>query len=114
VPRRPVKGVRLGIFDDAPAGIRRIDRQIKQMGYLLSKAQKEEIIRQEECVIGGKIVVVMQETVITVAPYRDAVMPKDIKEKFRLAGVPAKIRPYLYTSGITDVMYLEAVASISN
>ena len=85
--------------------IRQIDRHLKRTGYLLSAAQKQEIIRQEECVIGGKIVVALAERIICIAPYDNTVMPKDTKEAFRLAGIPAKIRPYLFSRNISAEMF---------
>ena len=91
---------------DVHADIRQIDRHLKRMGYLLSSAQKEEIVRQGESVIGGKIVVALSDGVICIAPYCDTVMPKEAKEKFRIAGVPPKIRPYLYSRGITDELFI--------
>lgn len=96
------------------ADIRQVDRHLKRMGYLLSAAQKTEILRQQECVIGGKIVVVLGEEIIAIAPYTDTVMPKETKEAFRLAGIPAKIRPYLFSRGITVDRFEEGVKTILN
>lgn len=95
------------------ADIRHIDRHLKRMGYLPSAAQKGEILRQKESVIGGKIVVSLGDETICIAPYlRGTILPKRLREKFRLAGVPPKIRPYLYTMGITEREFTEGLEAI--
>jgi tRNA(Ile)-lysidine synthase len=96
------------------ADVRQIDRHLKRMGYLLSAAQREEIIRQEESVVGGKIAVSLGEEIICIAPYMNSVMPKETKERFRIAGVPPKIRPYLFAKGISDAVFSERKKAILN
>ncbi len=76
--------------------LRQTDRLLKRLGYLLSAAQKEEILRQGECVVGGRFVVAIAKNRIHIAPYSRAVMPKSFKEACRRAKIPPKIRPYLY------------------
>jgi len=95
---------------DCRAAIRQIDRVLKSRGYLLSAAQKEEILRKEDVVVGGKWAVVLQPTLVWVAPYRHATMPKTFKERCRRARVPAKIRPYLFLTGGLEVL-LSALAA---
>ncbi len=97
---------------DVLADLREIDRHIKRMGYLLSFAQREEIARQKECVVGGRIAVTMDASIICLAPYSQGVMPKETKERFRIAGIPPKIRPYLYEQGLDEVMFCEAKKAI--
>lgn len=96
------------------ADIREIDRHLKRLGYLLSAAQREEVLRQGESVVGGKIAVALAEDFISIAPYSGSVMPKEARERFRLAGVPPKIRPYLYDQGITDALFLKSKQAILN
>lgn len=84
---------------DSTYDIRQIDRILKASGYLLSAAQREEILRQGEGVVGGRFVVALSEDAIYIAPKVETVMPKKFKEACRLAGIPPKIRPYLYTIG---------------
>ncbi|RUM69002.1 MAG: tRNA lysidine(34) synthetase TilS, partial [Sulfurospirillum sp.] len=82
---------------DIPRDLRQIDRVLKQMGYLLSHAQKEEIIQKEDVVISDRFAIVLQAERIYIAPYLRMTMPKHFKEACRLAKIPQKIRPYLYS-----------------
>lgn len=81
--------------------IRSIDKVLKRLGLLASKAQRDEILRSRDCVVGGKIAVCFEEDRIFIAPFVHCVMDKPFKELCRLAHIPAKIRPYLYTSHIS-------------
>ncbi len=76
--------------------IRQIDKILKKMGYILSAAQKKEILKQKDIVISNKYCVVMENDKIFIAPYTKKAMPKEFKEKCRKEALPAKIRPYLY------------------
>ncbi|WP_263832004.1 tRNA lysidine(34) synthetase TilS [Sulfurospirillum oryzae] len=80
--------------------IRQIDKILKLLGILVSKAQRDEILKTESCVIGGKIAVCFEKERIFIAPYLKHDMEKHFKEVCRKARIPSKIRPYLYTSGI--------------
>jgi tRNA(Ile)-lysidine synthase len=80
--------------------IRSIDRVLKEMGYLLSAAQKEEIEREDSLVISDKIVIAFSESIIFIAPYRRIKMDKKFKEQCRILKIPSKIRPYLYEEKI--------------
>jgi tRNA(Ile)-lysidine synthase len=75
--------------------LRQIDKVLKQMGYILSSAQKEEIAKKRDVVISDRFAVVLHETKIYIAPYLRRVMDKSFKEACRKAKIPAKIRPYL-------------------
>ncbi len=75
--------------------IRSIDKICKELGYLLSAAQKEEILKQKESVVGGKIVVAFGDEMVFIAPFVQETMEKKFKERCRILGIPAKIRPYL-------------------
>jgi len=77
--------------------IRQIDKVLKQMSYILSKAQKEEIVKQKDIVISDRFAVVWEEEKIYIAPFFKTVMPKQFKEACRVRNIPAKIRPYLYS-----------------
>lgn len=84
---------------DQTRNLRQIDRVLKQEGYLISAAQREEIMRQGVSVIAGRFVVALTAEKIYIAPYLRRPMPKPFKEACRKAGIPAKIRPYLFASG---------------
>lgn len=80
--------------------IRHIDKVLKVLGTLVSKAQREEILRTKICVVGDKMAVCFTEEYIFVAPYCSAVMDKAFKEMCRNAHIPSKIRPYMYQESI--------------
>jgi tRNA(Ile)-lysidine synthase len=76
--------------------IRIADKIIKRLGVLLTKNQRDEIIKTDfSCVIQGKIAIDSNEKYIYIAPYIKSVMPKEFKEKMRKEKIPPKIRGYL-------------------
>ncbi len=85
----------LYILTRSSFAVRSIDKILKEMGYLLSASQKEEIVKQKESVVGGKIVVAFKDERIFIAPFVKKTMQKKFKEQCRILGIPAKIRPYL-------------------
>lgn len=80
--------------------IRHIDKALKLLGLLPSKAQRDEILRTKSCVVGGKIVVCFDKEKIFIAPYYQETMNKKFKETCRKECIPSKIRPYLSVVGI--------------
>ncbi len=76
------------------------DVTLKQLGYLLSAAQREEIDKEDSLVIGGKWAVAYQEGLLYIAPYLTTDMPKAFKERCRTNKIPSKIRPYLFEAEI--------------
>ena len=86
--------------NDDLINIRHIDITVKLLGILLSKAQRDEILKTKACVISGKIAVCFEEEKIFIAPYQTQDMDKKFKELCRKERIPSKIRPYLYTSKI--------------
>ncbi len=87
--------------------IRQIDRILKSEGYLLSAAQKREILARRSVVVGGVWVVVVEGERIWIAPYRRAKMPKRFRELCRRCRIPPKIRPYLFSEGAEDTLLSE-------
>lgn len=80
--------------------IRHIDKALKQLGLLISAAQREEILRVRSGVLGGKIAVCIEEDTIFIAPFMSQTMDKCFKERCRENKIPPKIRPYLYAQNI--------------
>ncbi len=76
------------------------DMVLKELGYLLSAPQRQEIAKTQSLVIGGAWVVEAQNSLLFIAPYVSANMPKQFKEACRLHKIPPKVRPYLYQEGI--------------
>ena len=85
---------------DELLNIRQIDKSLKLLGILPSKAQRDEILRTHSCVIGGKIAVCYADEKIFIAPYCKIEMDKKFKEVCRKERIPSKIRPYLFQEGI--------------
>jgi len=79
---------------------RAIDLSLKKLGYLLSASQREELDKQNSLVIGGKWSVEQAEMFIYISPYIKIGIPKKIKEKFRVAKIPNKIRAYIFKEDI--------------
>ena len=99
-PRADEKELTLLLCSDPHNDIRQIDQLLKERGYLLSAAQRREILRTPSLVI-GPWAIERDDAFYYIAPYIRNVIEKSIKEKFRLGAVPAKIRPYLAREGIT-------------
>ena len=94
--------------EDDLINIRHIDKIVKLLGILLSKAQRDEILKTKSCVVGGKIAVCFEEKTILIAPYLKQAMEKKFKERCRQAHIPSKIRPYLFASSIDpSVLHLD-------
>ena len=85
---------------DELINIRHIDKTLKLLGIVASKDQRNEILKTESCVIGGKIAVCFAREKILIAPYLKVVMDKKFKEICRKEHIPSKIRPYLYVAKI--------------
>jgi len=76
--------------------IKKVDLILKKLGYVLSKPQRDEIIKNNfSLVIGGKIAIDSNEEKIFIAPYQTPKMDKKFKEKMRKNKIPPKIRGYI-------------------
>jgi tRNA(Ile)-lysidine synthase len=76
------------------------DLALKELGYLLSASQREEIENEESLVIGGKWAVALQDDLLYIAPYLTTDMPKKFKETCRVLKIPSKIRAYCFEEDI--------------
>lgn len=95
--------------------IRHIDKTLKRLGYLISSAQRAEILRTGDSVVGGRFAVCFGGDYIYVAPYLlGTAMPKAFKEWCRRHQIPPKIRPYIYTAGITPDQILKATRTTNS
>ena len=94
------KALRIVRLHHPQALVTAADTTLKELGYLLTAAQRQEISKQESLVIGGLWAVEVEGSHLCIAPYRTDTMPKPFKEQCRRLGIPAKIRPYLYTEEI--------------
>ncbi|WP_457607346.1 tRNA lysidine(34) synthetase TilS [Nitratifractor sp.] len=80
---------------------RAADRTLKELGHLLGSDERARIDRRESLVAGRRWVIESNGEFLFIAPWlRELPMPKAFREACRLAGIPAKIRPWLYREGI--------------
>jgi len=91
-----IKKLRVIEFHTSNSKVKAADRALKELGYLLSSAQRREIRDAQSIVIGGKWAVELKESLLYIAPYLTTTIPKELKERYRVAKIPKKIRPYLY------------------
>ena len=82
------------------AKVKAVDLALKELGYLLSAAQRTEIEKEESLVIGGKWAVEHQNDQLYIAPYVTVNMPKEFKEACRALKLPNKIRAYCFQNEI--------------
>lgn len=85
---------------DTSAKTRAVDLTLKELGYLLSAAQRQEIVKEASLVIGGQWAIELQDDLLYIAPYITVDMPKAFKEACRIAKIPIKIRPYIFQENI--------------
>jgi len=87
--------------------IRIIDKTLKKLGILLSKKQRDEILKSKDTVVSHKIAVSFTKNKIFIAPFLKETMPKRFKEKCRSLKIPPKIRPYIFKEKIKELKCLE-------
>jgi len=80
--------------------VKAVDLALKELGYLLSASQRQEIEKEKSLVIGGKWAVELQDDTLYIAPYLTTDMPKAFKEKCRVLKVPSKVRAYCFEKNI--------------
>ncbi len=93
-------------LNDNNLNIRLIDLSLKKRGILLSKAQRDEILKQKKLVISHKISISITPKYIFISPYELCTMDKNFKEKCRLAKIPKNIRAYIFKENILEVFEL--------
>ncbi|WP_345975205.1 tRNA lysidine(34) synthetase TilS [Sulfurimonas sp. HSL3-7] len=86
----------------------KIDRILKEHGFLMRQGDKESLKSEDEHVVGRRFVVSFHTDYCFIAPYTTRGMSKRFKEQCRLLGVPKKLRPYLFEN---EEMF-EAVAAL--
>ena len=99
------KSLRIIKLHKVTAKVKAVDLALKELGYLLSSSQREEIEKEESLVIGGEWAVELQEDQLYIAPYVTTNMPKKFKEECRVKRISSKIRPYLFQEKI-DIQIL--------
>ncbi|MCT7550550.1 tRNA lysidine(34) synthetase TilS [Aliarcobacter butzleri] len=82
--------------NDNNLNIRIIDNNLKKRGFLLSSAQRKEIIKQKEITISHKINITLNEDFIWICPKIEINIDKKFKEFYRINKIPKNVRNYIY------------------
>ncbi|MFW2612838.1 tRNA lysidine(34) synthetase TilS [Aliarcobacter butzleri] len=82
--------------NDNNLNIRIIDNSLKKRGFLLSSAQRKEIIKQKEITISHKINITLNEDFIWICPKIEINIDKKFKEMCRINKIPKNVRNYIY------------------
>jgi len=85
-----------------------IDIYLKQLGYLLSSAQRKKLKQENSIVFGAIWAVEIIDDKIFIAPYIKESMPKKYKESCRVAKIPPKIRGYCYINKLEPKKVLQS------
>ena len=76
--------------------IKKVDIIAKKLGILLTKAQRDEIIKTNfSCVIQGKLAIDSNNEKIFIAPFIKTTLDKEFKETMRKNKIPPKVRGYI-------------------
>ncbi len=94
------KELRVLKIDDMRVKVSAVDKTLKKLGYLLSKAQRDDIENNDSLVIGGSWAIETFDEKVFIAPYLDVTLPKEFKELCRGAKIPPKVRPYCFKQDI--------------
>lgn len=104
IQSNPIKKIEeLEIFlnqKDDNLNIRTIDLSLKRRGFILSNAQRNEILKQKEITISKKINISILEDYIWIAPNCNEIMDKKSKESYRTNKIPKNIRAYIFWKNI--------------
>jgi len=71
-------------------------KYLKELGYLISGKERVEFAKHKSIVAGRKWALEFTNNTLYIAPYVKIVIPKEFKEKYRVAKIPPKIRGYIY------------------
>lgn len=85
------------IMKNSAKAVHLIDKACKNLGVVLSQAQRQECIKSS-CAISGKIAIGYMDKLIIVLPYQKPIMEKKFKERCRVLKIPPILRGYLYTN----------------
>lgn len=85
---------------DKNLNIKVIDKSLKKRGFLISSAQREEILKQKNIVVSHKIAISIQDNYIWISPFLNVTMEKKFKELCRTKKIPQNIRAYLFEKDI--------------
>ena len=87
-------------LNDDNLNIRVIDISLKKRGFLLSSAQRYEIIKQKEITISHKINITIGDSYIFISPASKVIMNKKFKDVCSVHNIPINIRAYIFEKNI--------------
>lgn len=90
------------VRNDDNLNIRIIDNSLKKRGILLSKAQRDEILKQKEIVVSHKISISINSNYLFISPFEKTSMTKEFKDKCRKKQIPKNIRAYIFKENLFD------------
>jgi len=86
-------------YNDENKDIRIIDKSLKKRGYILSSAQRAEILKQKEIIINNFSISITKSN-IWISPKSFCIMDKQFKELCRVNKIPNKHRAYILEKNI--------------
>lgn len=105
------KALRVIRLKETASASRAADEVLKDLGYLLSRAEREQIDESKPLVAGRRWAVERREAFLYIAPYRSVPIPKSFRERCRIGKIPPKIRPYLCEESIDPEGIVSSFAS---
>ena len=101
IPKKKIKELEIFLNqNDDNLNIRTIDLSLKKRGFLLTSAQRNEILKQKEITISHKINISIQQNHIWIAPICSEFIEKKYKELYRINKIPKNIRTYIFREKI--------------
>ncbi|NQY93355.1 MAG: tRNA lysidine(34) synthetase TilS, partial [Campylobacteraceae bacterium] len=83
-------------------------KSLKKRGYILSSAQRDEILKQREIII-NHFAISITESYIWISPKSCQVMDKNFKDLCRIYKIPNKHRAYILEK---DIVLKEIVSVV--
>lgn len=96
---------------DENLNIKVIDKHLKKEGFLLSKAQRDEILKQQQTVISNQVSVCISDEFIWICPYVIKTMNKKFKEFCRINKIPKLARAYIFNRKIDEKEIVKTIYS---
>ena len=93
-------------LEDDNLNLRVIDKSLKKRGVLISKKQRDDIIKQKEITISHKINIAITQKYILIAPKVEIILPKEFKEVCRIQKIPQNMRAYIFSKDILKELKL--------
>jgi tRNA(Ile)-lysidine synthase len=82
---------------------RAVDFYLKRKSTLISAKERETLQKIGFVMVGRDWIVQSRDNLVFIAPFVEATLPKKVKEFYRKAKIPPKVRPYLYKEGILEI-----------